>query len=915
MNTDLETAIETTSLGVLMPVGYLQTLPTISANIMGKVFGETTKNTVKQLIDLTQKSLSAPKYIAEIQTLLNSLKEAEFTQILTALYVHSFALKAVDHTQTSQPSTPLSDTLTHLLSTYSVEDALTFLPTTLTDVLTRHPVDPNRSFVTKTISALEAEHTKWLEKKAHFEQLPDTPYKAKQSATEELDAIFQNIQNLFILLYSGEPYRPKKINSFGEQQNSSRLIRDHEEKIRQATHRANRLIKLKFFEAIVSELQKNRALSPDEKTDIDKILSQPQATKRLHLLETCTLLSKHPQTEAVKAIRIKLTIENWRADFDGNTSVTGKTALLATADGILRAFQHITEDEALFQVADQFVPEKSLKTMQRRLEKVAKQHYPEWTAFIDEKLDEKWPIGKIYSALVIRRIQDAVRASQDFINTPNALPQTLKKGFANTEEFLKIITPLRDAEIGSDISNGFWTKQYELAEIRGITSGGIMHIRKGESFNDTLLSETLNILFKDTHPTPTHFQQLDAQEKCRVLKQFIDTPFTLPLGFEKKLSETSQRLFKDYTDITSVYPESTLVQSDSVSHANPELSLYTLEATSKLIGQIGKLTLLCEDHISMQATLQYLRHTKLDTPRFSRIIFQCAGSDNQKKLLPLLSAAVNFEYISLVNEKGGTSFFGQGDSPWRSSEHTLPSSMTTLQPGKQKNIFKANNTIPYVLNRIAAHITHTQQTTAYKTSPNKSPLSILETLGKAALDAYESQIENTTFTSLLKDNIGIQNTAFSREPKKPGTDILKSVRAIDSASAQQRENNFDGQLAGLKAGVLNGIHVLTQTQNYTSEDIFKFFNQHPVGLACLKTFKFFHTTLDPELPTHYPNVTTKSDIAEIYSALSGKEIPKEPIDPLLRLSRLVFYEAKNRFTSNQTDFRAESLLVLAHWPV
>lgn len=904
----------TTSSGVLMPQGYLQTLPKISTQIMGRILGEDISDTVRAITTLSKSSISNPKLIDDVQKIFSSLDNETFKKVIAALYIHTFALKSESHEIEKQSNTPLSDTLTELLTHYPVSEALRFIPQTLTDVLTRHPVDPNRSFVTRLISELETEHDKWKERKTQFEKLIETDdYKAKQSATEELEALYQDIQNKFIILYSGESYRPKKINSFGEQQNSSRIIHDNEEKIRQANHRATRLTKLKFFEAIVKELQTSN-LSLEEKNEIDRIMSLPQATSRLKELESCTILDKHPETSKIKQLNLMLIFQNWRADFDGNSSVSGDTALQATIDGLRRAFHAITEDEGLLQISDHLIPSKSLEIMNKRLGKVARQNYPEWTAFISEKIEEKWPIGKIYSALTLRRIQEAVQAAQTYLNSPTPLPQLLKKGFANTEQFLKIIEPLKDAEIGAGLQNGFWTRQYELAQIRGISSGGTLHMRKGENYNEQLLSETLHILQPHRYPAAEHLQNTSISQKKQLLKEFVETAHELPLGFQKRLSVASHRLFKDYTDITAVFPESVLVQSDSASHGDPELSMLVLESVSKLIEHKGKLTLLCEDHSSMISTISFLHEVRLEDEKFSRFIFQCAGSDNQRKLLPLLSAAANFEFISLVNKKGGTSFYGQGDTAWRSEKQNLPASMTTNQPGKQKDNLKGNKSIPYVLKRFATHINHLLSTKKFEHPHKAGYMTILETIGNAALAAYESQIEETSFTKLLQDNTGIQNTAFSREPKKPGANIRAAIRAIDSASAQQRENNFDGQLTGLKSGVLAGISELLE-KGYTKEEIHEFFNEHPVGKSCLETLEFFYSRLDADLPTQYERVTSKQDIKEAYEALANHPIPEAEPDYLLRTARLAFQEAKRRQQTGDIDLRAQTLALLGHWPV
>jgi hypothetical protein len=511
-----------------------------------------------------------------------------------------------------------------------------------------------------------------------------------------------------------------------------------------------------------------------------------------------------------------------------------------------------------------------------------------------------WPIVKIYSGLVFFRIRDAVKSAEKFQHDPHASFALMKKGFPHSKRFETLVAPLAAAEKALDI-RGFWSRQLDLVRLRGIELGA-PHVRIGESFFAKLLSQSFHVLSPEKHASPKHFLTLPIGEQKDLLSRFVSGPTPdLPLGFDAKLDLASSELYTKLRDILAVSAFATIIASDSAGeHGDAACSVLVLKAISKLMGHRGECYPLFEDKRAMESAIMLLQDPTVPDSFFERMGVQTAGSDNQKREGPFLSARLNYAFLDAARERGVASFFGRGCSPFRSSTSHFPFDMVTVQPGQLHQEFKASHVMPYLLSRVAKQIAAETSRRVLPTEIKVQNERVLDTIAHHVHDALrEALLDYPEIRTAAEAFSGIQTNFHSRPPKKSDpsaekTDLLMTMRAIGLAKFQMVASTVDPQMAGSLAGVRKGISEL-RSAGVSLETIQTVYKSTLEGQAILETLVYFHDLIDPAISDGGIRKTTHADIAEIYGLLTGLSIPERKTDPALRLARCLFAEVPPQY--------------------
>jgi len=821
---------------------------------------------------------------------LKSLPAEKFKDLINVLYVYT----KLDHLdaqfkQSAKPTTPLRDAMRTLLASMSISDAIACVPKVLTDVFTTHPVKGDSGAVVGLSWTLADVYQEWQQGVETYRYANDD---AKPRLCEDLNRLREQMLECIVCLCTTDPVPTVRILPEDEQQNISVLVKKNEDQLLKALHRARRIILSSFFEKMATDIAgKDPALGQD----LLSLLQLPPE-ERLSALKKHPQIQSHPDYDAVIRASESLgyMIEKWLFDMDGHPLVNQYTGTRAMALGRVLAFGELTEEQALVKFSDKAVPTEALVTMTRRLQDVERD--PTWGPYVKSKLKMGWPVVKIYSGLVYFRIRDAVTSAEKFQHEPNAPFTLMKKGIPHSRGFETLVAPLAASEKALDIQ-GFWSRQLDLVRLRGVELGA-PHIRIGESFFAKLLSNTFHILFPETHGTPKSFLSLPIGEQKNILSQFVSGPRPdLPLGFDAKLDAASSELYTKLRDILSVSAFATIIASDSAGeHGDAECSILVLKAISKLMGHRGDCYPLFEDKRAMESAIDLLHDKTIPDSFFAGVGVQTAGSDNQKREGPFLSARLNYAFLDAARERGVPSFFGRGCSPFRSATSDFPFDMVTVQPGQLHQEFNTARVLPYLMSRVAKQISAETQRRTVSVDTNVHNQRVLGTIAHAVHDSLRESLSDYPEIRAAADRFaGIQTNFHSRPPKKADpsaekTDLLMTMRAIGLAKFQMVASTVDPQMAGALAGVRHGISELSAT-GVSLGDIQAVYRGTHEGQAILDTLVYFHDLLDPAIPDGGIRKTTNTDIAEMYQLLAGQNIPARKTDPVLRLARCLFREA------------------------
>ncbi len=871
--------------GFILPTDLHNTISHIGLDVMKKHFPLPIVKQTEQLHLLSEQSIQSPSTISAIQSTLDGLSHTDFQQLIKAVYVFSFLnnLEKKSGFQSRFDSqTPLTDSLSYILKKYSISEAATLIPKLIVSAYTPHPVNPDPSDLGMTKRELMLAYSEW---KRELKSFDTTTPDERSSKSEHIDVLSREIKRCITMLCTSQHLPKVKVTPAEEQSKINRLISDNEKALVAGKKRMNRLIHLAFLSQIAETLLKTN-LSQEEKDSLRVILDSPKNQDKLNALIVNPLIANHPDFGLVMTLSIDIRTHIWRQDGDGHDKVTARSAGEAVADGRLRVFSGITSDTAILRFDDNSLSITLLNKMEESLKSVM--HIPYWQNYIDKKIELGWGIAKIYSGLVFHRMQEALRGAEEFLTTPSTAPfSLLRAGFRHDREFRSVIALLAQAEKEMD-SPGFWTEQVELSHVRGIDLGDT-HIRKGEKFHNQLLSDVFSVVYPTHCSSKKPFESLPVATQKNILREAInDQSFpNLPLDINLHLSGPNKLLFDSYRSAMQISPWSMLIQSDSGGETNGDIELSTLIliATSKLIEHRGQLAVLCETKDSMEQAISVINSQQF--PK-DRVIWMCAGSDNQKRMGPLLSAYLNWKFLNAAQENGYNGFFGVGCSGFRSSYHDpLGATFRTVQPGQQNRILDPRHMVRSMLEDVATKIQTAEEELANSPEEKKQKAFILETIAYAVYAARTEGIPQLQdLRELIEKRSGQSSLYFSRPGKKPGGDVLDTMRAIELARTQVVLNTIDPQLIGILDGVKAGIKSLNEAgvSNVAIQEIYQTSAQ---GRASLKTLEEFHNFLDPALRNPTLCNVGRETIAEAYFLLSGLTIPNQSIDPGLRLMRIM----------------------------
>lgn len=870
-----------------------------------------------RLFELAEASIETPSLIHEINSILNTLSSKDTRDFIHLLHLTLFIKtlkKTIETPITFQGiPTPVTDSITQLLSCTDIKTALTLIPMHLIDVLTSHPVDMDRGLIVNHKRQLEALTKTWHIKKTLYPLINE--HHLKLSARAELGNLSQDIRDALCQLIHTPNYRKTKIKPESEQRNLSRAIKANEEAIISHWPKLILFVQFTFFEALLTELiEKTPSLRPV----LTPLYGLARTQANLAILKNSSHLQHHDCfSDIIKlSTTLRYSLQIWRGDMDGNPFVTGETIALSTAYGRKRCFERLSADDAVIR----YIPESdSFKTIEKeielRLSKLKQTGERAWKQYIQNRESEEWAPTQIYSGLMYYRMVEMTEAAEEYSRKSHPI-SLLQVGFKHENDFLTSTDVLEKVEEAVGIRNGTWSKCRRRVSLRGL-SLGLPHARKGESFHFDIILEALHLLDISQDVTKDTFNTKTKQEKKSLLHRLLNIHHNEISNVLSQLSHTSLDLLNHYRTLINIQPDATLVQSDSGSITHDiEISILILKCISLMIGHTGKMAVLCEDKESMLSAISLMNQNNHPDRLFDRIIMMCAGSDNQKKAGPFYSTYINTLFLKTAHTKNITAFFGVGDSPLRSSTLDPQCSLKTFQPGSRKKFFFGDHIYDYLSQRLATQINHISFNKQLQTDLEEIYITIIKSLGETMYDAYQASIKTrTTLHHHIQSISEIVTTYFSRPSKKYNDSgfILDKIRAIDSGRAQLILNTFDPQLSGLTEGLNNFIKRMKQ-EDIHQKTYHTFFNTTPTGQSFLNTLTYFVNHLDDDIntPQDIQNIRI-INIKNCYQELSGKTLSSQ-VDPYLRLSRLVWNYVQR--SSNAENNRAVAMMMFgANWMI
>ena len=847
----------------------------------------------------TKESFTNPELLKKIRKRFEAIPATQLDQFIHLFHITLFVTE-LDKSQKQRfnqapNTTPITEAMSQLLKQSSIEEALNALPFCLTDVLTAHPVDMDRGLIINYKRKLEFMNREWAQKKEAFSLIKHPAHQL--SARAELATISQDIRNTIYQLIYTPNYRKNKIKPTSEQRNLSRSIKENEQKI--ISHWPTLILYVQFslIEALIKELSETTSL-----------LNLPRCQENLKRFKANKALSSHPLFTRILDLEDKLQykLEIWRGDMDGNPFITGQTTALSIAYGRKRCFEGLSADDAVIRYAPTSATFQELShTAQASIQALKKTGQPAWKNYIQEREAEDWDPIQVYSGLIFYRMVELTEAAELFIRSRKNIA-LLKVGFESESCFLKESKLLEDAEKATGLQGGFWTKCRQLVQLRGL-SLGLPHCRKGEHFHLELLNGLIPSLSAST-----------KQVKKEKLNTFLATPFDQGTLNNYSFSEELNTLIETYQAIIYIQPNTTLVQSDSGSVTKDiELSILVLKCISHIFTHTGELVLLCEDKYSMDNAVLLMQKTPPETTLFNRIVMMCAGSDNQKKSGPFYAHYINTLFLETARERGVKTFFGQGDSPLRSSTLTVQTDMKTFQPGSRKIHFFGENIFAYLSDQMATQIRNNTHTALQSESEKKRNNQLIETVAKTIFTTYRSSLsKREDLQQHILSISEIVTTYFSRPSKKYNSEgySLDQIRAIDSGRAQLILNTFDPQLSGLTKGITEAEKKLS-TEGFNAVAVHHFFNSTALGKAILDTLAYYSVHLDDELAKELDSERELSarDIQHSYKRLSGRALLKQD-DANLRAVRLLWQYVSQ--TENTKEHQAVAMMLFgSNWMI
>jgi hypothetical protein len=825
---------------------------------------------------------------SDVHAVLAGIVPSDFEPFLHLLHMTMFTQSI--HTQAFEPqdTTPVTFAMQRVLNSLPLTDVLQKLPGVLIDVLTAHPVDMDRGIISAHKQEYAALCREWELQKQAFTAMSSTPQ--KMAVRSELNRLHHAIRNMVLQLLFTPNYRPIKIRPESEQRHLSRAIKEFESKIVQHWDKLIVIVQVMCFQTLLKE-----CMNADPALDTPPhraCLALPHTKETRETLISVPCINGHALCSRIRGLSDQLTyqLETWRGDMDGNPFVTDTTMALSIAYGRKRCFERLSADDAVIRYSMNCPSFTALQaTMSQALAQLLSAGQPAWKAYIKERQSAGWAPEQIYSGLAYFRMVELTEASEQFSRNPEDI-RLLKRGYETDADFLSFTHHLEALEQVVGIDNGCWTHARKRVKLRGLSLGK-PHIRNGELSN-------LELLQSLGYAISTHGHAVDE------LKAIHSAIHPIPLA-DLPIT-TSGELLTTYVKMMAVDSDAILIQSDSGSELGSiEASIWLLKCVSKCIGHRGQIAVLCESEISMRSAIALMQEK--DAFFFDGVMMMCAGSDNQKKMGPFYSAVINQLFLDTAHKKGILTFFGAGDSPFRSSLHTPVCTRRTFQPGSRKRYFFDDHIYGYLSNRLAGHVM------AIQADPPLN-MRLMECLGACMLASYKASIaKKNQLHHSIQAIAEIVTTYFSRPSTKGGVAGLDHIRAIDSARAQLILNTVDPQLCGVLNGLLQFFNQMDD-QGIPRSDCHRLFNGTAWGQSMRHTLAYFARILDDELGTDSAiRSVSQRDILTVYEQLSGTPLTVTP-DPHLKLSRQVWQYVSTH--PELSEYKAQTLILFgANWMV
>ena len=831
---------------------------------------------VERLLDLANQSLIRQQAQHHIIKELGQILEDEFANMVHLLHVTMFVARSLER-QDERPAvvtmTPVTDALNAVIGETDVQTALHLLPTTITDVLTAHPVDMDRGLVVTHKQRFEAFSREWSKAKLSYSRMAISD--EKLAVRTRLNLLHRRLKNRIVLLLNTPNYRAIQIKPESEQRHLSRAVKLYEAGI------------VAHWEKLVGVVQEvflaHMGESPEQHEYYNEVMALSQ--------------------------RLRYVLEMWRGDMDGNPNVNAVTMAQSMAYGRKRSFERLSADDAVVRYRVNSDAFRALEhDVETRLDGVVDSGQEAWRDYVRERRLAGWEPVQIYSGLAYYWLVEMTEAAEQFSRKPDDF-SLLKVGFETASDFLAFTALLENVEDLVGISSGVWRSCRQRVILRGLSLGH-PHIRMGESYHVQLIDEYCQAVCPNVFGE-TGFSGATLNEKRDFLTAFSGQGYPLLAEVVGELTE-SKGLSERYIQMMELAADARFIQSDSGSEVGDVgVSILLLKVISSLIGHTGDVAVLCEDEASMRGGIALMADANSDA-LLKGVIMMCAGSDNQKKMGPFYSAYLNRLFLDSAI-RGVPAFFGVGDSPLRSSTHDPFCVFKTFQPGSRKTHFFGERVYRYLSGRLATQITESFRV---RTGSSESDARVFELFARTMFQAYGEHIgDNPDLPQRIKAIADIATTYFSRPAKKghkPGP-VLEQIRAIDSGRAQLILNTFDPQLAGFRDG-LTSFLAQAKKAGISVSAIHHFFNHHVAGNAMLQAIAYFATMQDDDLiVSNGLSSVSAADLRWGYHALSGTRLTHHT-DLQLRLARLVWHHIHHSQAAE--DIQARTLLLFgANWMV
>lgn len=912
----------------IKPSGLEDSVSDISFKIMKQVSGENVKDQVQFFLKKTEESFesNSPADIAEMRHFLNGMSDDEYLHFQHALGIHSFAIQEDQKNGYVTLSTvPFLESLETLISTAgSVHNALKALTRggqnrlDLEDILTIHPVVPDKDAVVQRQQLIRDERHYWKHEKQSFNHAT-TDYSISRYR-EIMDRSLTTIEDAFRGLYADNPgQRERKVTPNQEMRNMNRNVERSLRGLIDAQRFIRQIYKEAMLKGLAKELLSSNRLFPQDKQDLATLLTLPRGAEQVSLLESSPIVKAHPDYDLIISAMPRFRIGSWRGDGDGHEGITEVTVAKADADGRSRFFSFPDKERHILDGDSAKISPKILLKMKKRLDSIRDQaeRYPRLMNYINAKEADGWSIVKLYSGLMVKRADIAVEAAKNLIDSDstNLLSAKHPEGFRNSEEFEFLAAPLKEYELSLGLKDGYWTRRIEESEMVGINYSKRTQSRKGQEFHEAVLDEIIG------------FSNKSPINQIGDMLRFLHTPDQNPRHtFESLTNPQNKKVFGHLFNAGSVVPDMDIIQSDSAQDGDILKSILILCCMRHATQLTSDVVILCEHEQSMIAGIEFFENFKAsesikdyllrqghseeslapydDVTTITmgeltkNVIAQSAGSDNQTRQKAPKSHQRNRHYLTAAANAGIRTFLGQGCGPLRSSLLNTSVPMRTVQPGSRREMLgsKASTSLISHFATVVQEIARELDNEALSPAVKEKRKTIYRLFGEHVHACADKAIEDNedAFKAKLVTFLDIDSFGQSRAAKKKPGNPLETSRAIDKAKGQVAINSLD-----IQAGYFLEATVRTLADckdlGYSEHDIHDAFSKKSDGEDIITTFIKIAELIDDGLLDSSICTTSKADIEAAIEMLTGSEtkISDNKVKALRGL-RIMYQESSNR---------------------